>query len=182
MKTAKKQYGFSNKWSPETEANGFTQIPNILLTCQGSLGLTHGELVTLLQLMSFWFEHRSLVYPSIKRIAKRSSKGYSTTQRNLKSLEDKGFLKRRHVFGSSNRYDLATCAIRLHKHQSTCTQCVKGAQKRGVLISKVSTLPYSKTTEKEYQPKRPNNKTNVVFSGTSSMASLVSEHRYRGVR
>lgn len=182
MKTAKNEYGFSNKWSRETEANGFTQVPNILLTCQGKLCLTHGELVTLLQLMSFWFEHRGTVYPSIRRLAKRSSKGYSTTQRNLKSLEDKGFIKRRHVFGSSNRYDLTPCATKLHEHQSTCTQCVKVAQKRGVSISKVSTPPYSKTTEKEYPLKRPNNNTNVDFSGVSSTASLVAEHRYRGVR
>lgn len=181
MNTPKK-YGFSNKWSPETGANGFTQVPNILLTCQGSLHLTHGELVTLLQLMSFWFEHKSSVYPTIARLAKRSSKGYSTTQRNLKSLEDKGFIKRKHVFGSSNRYDLSPCAIRLHKHQGTCKQCLLSAQNRGVNISKRSRPPYSKTTEKEYLPKRPKNNTNKNFYGLSSLSELVVNHRYGGER
>ena len=182
MKTGKKEYGFSDKWSPETEANGYTQVPNILLTCQGSLRLSHGELVTLLQLLSFQFEHKSMVYPSIARLAKRSGKGYSTTQRNLKSLEDKGFIKRKHVFGSTNRYDLTPCAIRLHEHQSICTLCITSAQKRGVNILKVNRLPYSKTTKKEYHSKKLNNNTNRKNSGISALSELVAKHQYGGRR
>lgn len=180
MKSSNKEYGFSSKWSTETEACGFTQVPNILLTCQGSLRLKHGELVTLLQLMSFWFEHSSKVYPSISRLAKRSSKGYSTTQRHLKSLEEKGFINRKHVRGSSNRYDLVPCVIRLHEHQKTCTLCTKAVQKRGVHIVKVSKLPRSNTTNKEYPLKRLKNNTNSNFSGTSRLSDLLASHRYGG--
>ena len=180
MKSTNKEYGFSNKWSSETEASGFTQVPNILLTCQGQLGLTHAELVTLIQLISFWYEHGNKVYPSIARVAKRSHKGYSTTQRHLKSLEEKGFLKRRHVFGKSNVYDLKPCAVKLHGHQSTCELCIRSAHKRGLQILKVSRVPSSEMSKKEYLPKRQTNNTNEKFSGTSRLSDLLASHRYGG--
>ncbi|MDO8335266.1 MAG: helix-turn-helix domain-containing protein [Candidatus Saccharibacteria bacterium] len=175
-------YGFSEKWSPEISAYGFTQVPNILLTCQGSLGLKQVELVTLLQLMSFWFKHGGEVYPSILRLAKRSDKGYSTTQRNLKSLEDKGFIKRKQVVNSSNRYNLKPCVNKLYKHQKTCTACLEMSQKRGLPVVKMRTTLPLKTTKQEDSPKRLRKKTNGEFSKASSMADLIAQHRYGGVR
>lgn len=183
MKTSNRNSAptFAQKWSQETGANGFTQVPNILLTCHGSLGLSYGELVTLVQLMSFWFEHQSEVYPSISRIAKRSNKGYSTTQRHLKSLDDKGFIKRKYVFGETNRYDLKPCAIKLHQHQKVCNVCIQVSQKRGVPTVKVSRLPHSETTEKEYYSKRTKDKTNRKKSNMSAISGLLENHRYRSL-
>lgn len=175
----KNDHSFFNKWSPEIEAYGFTQVPNILLTCQGDLNLKHSELVALLQLMSFWFEHKSEVYPSIRRLARRSNKNYSTLQRNLKSLEKKGFIRRRHVMGSSDRYDLKPCAAILYKHQRSCSLCREIAQKREIAIVKVSSPSLTKTTNKEYPTKRLNKYTNNKHSKAASAFEIINS-RYFG--
>lgn len=175
-------YGFSDKWSPEISVHGFTQVPNILLTCQGSLELKHGELVTLLQLMSFWFKNGGEVYPSISRLAGRSNKGYSTTQRYLKSLEVKGFIERKQVINSSNRYNLKPCVNKLYKHQKSCSVCIEMSQKRGLPVVRTRTTLPLKPTKQEDSPKRLRKKTNGEFSKASSMADLIAQHRYGGVR
>lgn len=176
MSTQKKEYGFSNKWSHDTEANGFTQIPNVLLTCQGGLGISHSELVTLIQLISYWYKPDGDVNPSIATIARRANNGYSTTHRHLKSLEDKGFIKRIHRYGTSNRYDLKPCAIMLHRHQRSCELCIKISHKRGVKISKVSKVPSSKPIKKEYQQRRLNKNTPVLFSRPMRASDLLTDY------
>ncbi len=155
MKVENNNYKFAGKWSPEIGQYGFTQIPNLLFNCQGHLNLEDGELATLLQLLMFWFHHESRVYPSIATLAKASDKGYSTIQKRLKILEDKGFIKRHRKLGSSNTYDLTPCVACLYKHQKTCRglprrRSTLGAKTRHELTS------YSDT--KEYEAKRRNGK------------------------
>lgn len=155
MKADSKGYGFSGKWSPEIEQYGFTQIPNLLLACQGHLELKDGELTTLLQLLTFWFDHDGRVYPSIATLARFSDKGYSTVQKRLRVLEEKGFVKRRRKLGSSNTYDLTLCVIRLHKHQKVCE---KPLHRRSHLRVKMKRQPTSFMTNKEDETKRRNSK------------------------
>lgn len=181
MKSIEKEYSFSEKWEPELGVYGFTMVPNTLLTCQGSLGLKHGELVALLQLISFWFKHSGEVYPSISRLARRSGKGYSTTQRYLKSLEAKGFIERKQVFNSSNRYNLGPCVVKLYKHQKICTACIEISQKRGQPVVKTRTTSYPKPTKQEDQEKRPRKKTNRNLSKAVPITDLIANHRYRSV-
>ncbi|MBH2007297.1 helix-turn-helix domain-containing protein [Candidatus Saccharibacteria bacterium] len=155
MKTESNKYGFSGKWSPEIEQYGFTQVPNLLLSCQGHLGLKDGELTTLLQLLTFWFEHDGKVYPSIVTLARYPSKGYSTIQKRLKSLEEKGFIKRHRKLGSSNTYNMKLCARQLYEHQKVCKDLPR---RRSVSKVKVKYRPASYTTSKQYEPKRLNSK------------------------
>ena len=172
-----KNYSFAKKWSIETEANGFTQIPNILLTCHGNLGLSYAELVTLMQLISYWFEHKSQVYPSITTVANRSSKSYTTSQRHLKSLEKKGFIAAKHVFGEPNRYDLKLCAIKLHQHQNQCVTCLQTSQKRNVTITKSERSYPSNLTKKEYPKTRLKKNNRSRFSSYSPISELVENLR-----
>jgi len=171
MEADKNEYGFSGKWSPEIKAYGFTQVPNLLLVCQGHLGLTDGETITLLQLLTFWYRKESPVYPSISRITKRSKKGYTTTQRRLKSLEDKGFIERKRVEGMSTRYDLRPCVVRLYQHQKMCEEL---SQKRDSSGIKVTKAPLSKTTDEEYETPRRLYKNNVQHF------SEIAQSRYGG--
>lgn len=139
---------FTDKWTPEIAAHNFTQVPNLLIQCHGHLGLTDGELITLIQLLKFWYHKNGRIFPSIEKLASYSGNGYSTVQRRLKSLEGKGFLKRRHRYGTSNDYDLVYLRQKLYKHQKVCPVI---SQKRGVSVSILRTSPSSIPTDKEYE-------------------------------
>jgi predicted transcriptional regulator len=166
------EYGFAGKWSPEIKAHGFTQVPNLLLVCQGHLGLTDGEMITLLQLFTFWYRKNSPVYPSINRVTKRSKKGYSTTQRRLKSLEDKGFIERKRKQGKSTRYDLLPCVRRLYQHQK---ECKDNSRKRESLVVNVTRVPYSKPTNEEYEAERKR-----IYKKNVQLFSEIAKSRYGG--
>lgn len=181
MKSANTNYGFSNKWSAETEHYGFTQVPNILITCQAELGLNSGELVTLIQLVSFWFHHEAKVFPSISLLAKRSGKGYSTTQRYLKSLEVKGFIQRKHVVNRSNDYNLFPCAIKLHMHQKRCESCNMGARKRGARVTKGAGSRISKTANKEYKTKRLKENSNLRNQQAQNISEIITRNSLGGL-
>jgi len=172
MENPDNEYGFIGKWTPEIKVHGFTQVPNLLLVCQGHLGLTDGEMITLLQLLTFWYRKNSPVYPSINRVTKRSKKGYSTTQRRLKSLEDKGFIERERKQGKSTRYDLRPCVMRLYQHQKVCKE---RSRKRDSLVVKVTRVPSSKPTYEEYETERKQ-----IYEKTVQPFSEIVNSRYRG--
>lgn len=167
-----KEYSFSSKWSPEINEYGFTQVPNLLLVCQGHLGLTDGEVITLLQLLTFWYRKDTPVFPSINRVTRRSHKGYSTTQRRLKSLAEKGFIERERKKGTSTRYDLRPCVTKLYLHQKVCKEI---SQKRDSLNVKVTKQPTSKATYKEYEALRKRKYKN----NTQSVGEILYAHHRR---
>lgn len=169
---ANSDHSFINKWSPEIEQFGFTQIPNQLITCQSQLNLHDGELVTLVQLTKFWFSKKGKVYPAINTLASYTGKGYTTVQKRLKALEDKGFIRRRRNSGTSSNYDLSPLVIVLYQHQKTCLVCRK--MSRGVTV-KTHKVPYSKPTYKEDEPIRQKSKNNI-----SKVSDLIG-HRYEAL-
>lgn len=144
-------YSFEEKWSPEIAIYNFTQVPNLLLACQGHLGLKDGELITLIHLFTYWFGHDSRIYPSIETLCRFSQNGYSTVQRRLRILEQKEFLKRRHQFGTSNTYDIIPCVIKLHKHQKVCPN---PPRKQGEYRIRNDRSVPSILINKEYEAKR----------------------------
>jgi DNA-binding MarR family transcriptional regulator len=115
------RYAFTSKWSSEIGQFNFTQVPNILLACQGHLNITDGELLTLIHLQSFRFRADSVVFPSISTLAKFSHKHFTTVQKRLRVLEEKGFIERKHIQGTSNRYNLEPCIRKLEAHVNVCT-------------------------------------------------------------
>ena len=164
MEDEYKDYSFTGKWSPEITKYNFTQIPNMLIVCQGHLGLTDGELIALVQLMKFWFSHNSSVFPGIKTLAGYSNKGYSTIQKRLVSLEEKGFLKRQPTWGFSSTYDLKYCANKLYQHTKKCDTPL---QKRAVRVTKVTRGVPSKPTNEEYTLKKLN------FKNTNNVGNIL---------
>ena len=146
---------FAQKWSPEVEQYGFTQLPNLLICCQGHLMVTDNELVTLIQLLSFWYAHDGQVFPSIETLAGYSNKGYSTIQKRLPNLEAKGFIKRIYVNGKTSLYDVRPCVIKLYKHQRVCPHPPKKREEYG---SNTREPPPSNMKDKEYYVKRKLNK------------------------
>ncbi len=155
MYPEQEQYAFANKWTQEIAEHNFTQVPNLLLSCQGHLKIKDGELLTLLHLLTFQFSSKSQIYPTITTLTKFSHKGYSTVQRRLRELEKKGFVNRRHRFGTSNYYDLTPCVEKLLYHTRTCA-----GTKRGEFSEKVRTIPPSFLINKEDETLNIRNKEN----------------------
>ena len=139
---------FKDKWSPEISVYGFTQIPNLLIECQGHLGISNGELVTLLQLLKFWYEKNSRVYPSIETLCKYSGNGYSTVQKRLTRMEEKGFISKLSRNCTSNEYQFTPLLQKMYKHQATCSGTPR---KQGEYWDdlKHTPSPYYKTEEYE---------------------------------
>lgn len=168
-------HSFTKTWSPEIERFGFTQIPNQLITCQGRLGLHDGELVTLIQLAKFRFGKKGKVYPAINTLASYTGKSYTTVQKRLKALEEKGFIRRKRNSGTSSNYDLSPLAAILYQHQKTCVFCPK--MSRGVFV-KVNTVPYSKPTYKEDQTRIPHSSLKNNVSNLRELAKNRLEAYY----
>lgn len=151
---------FEKKWSPEIAKYGFTQIPNLLINCQGHLEITDNELVTLIQLISFWFNHDGQIYPSIARLSKYSLKGYSTIQARLKKLHSKDLIKIVPNIGNTNHYDIVPFINKLYEHQKSCKD---PPYKQVGDNSDMSSPPSLFLRNKEYEPKRKfNNKTESI--------------------
>ncbi len=144
-------FKFNQKWSPEVATFSFTQVPNLLLTCQGHLKITDGELLTLIHLQTFWFSADSQIFPSITTLARFSHKSYATVQKRLRDLESKGFVRRRHYPGYSNRYDMEPCIRKLTEHSRTCPDLAKKLRDR---IEKTTRVPSSISRNEEYEARR----------------------------
>lgn len=158
-------YNFSDKWSADIEEFNFTQVPNLLLGCQGHLHLTDGELLTLIHLQTFWYSNGSRIFPSITTLTKFSHKGYSTIQARLMKLEKKGFIKRSHTRGTSNTYSLTPCVERLNRHIQVCKN---PPRKQGEQLVKVGRVAPSFLMTKEYEALTRPTLTNTLQEGTSA--------------
>lgn len=162
-------YGFTGKWSKEIEEYGFTQIPNLLLHCHGHLGLTDGEMITLIHLLIFRFHEDSKVYPSILTLAGFSLKGYSTIQKRLKDLEDKGFIERIQRYYTSNIFNLEPCVIKLMEHHRICENLPR---KRAFAIQNLESLDLSFLGNKEYEFLKRRNLEDIGISTSTSSSTL----------
>jgi DNA-binding transcriptional MocR family regulator len=149
-----RQSSFNNKWGDDLQALGYTAVPNCLLTCQAQLGIASCELNILLQVLSFKFDTRH-PFPSLRAISKQTGLAVNTIRRNLRSLENKGMIKRLYRTGDTNLYDIEPL-IRLLEDHPYC----KGVQKRSSLPPRVYAQPRPETDAKEDLLQiTPNNKT-----------------------
>ncbi|MFK5912931.1 MAG: helix-turn-helix domain-containing protein [Woeseiaceae bacterium] len=98
-------------------------IPNILIERQQALGINPVEMNILLILIKHWWQKDKIPYPSKKVIAEIIGKDVSTVQRHVRTLEEKGILKRNARFNSkntgggqsSNGYDLSDLVKKVAK-------------------------------------------------------------------
>lgn len=105
----------AEKWGMEVAENGFAQLPNYLILLNQFVDadskLSPVELITLIQIASAWWEKDKLPFPSIRTLAIRSGVSERQMHRTIRTLEDKGLLKRvkkkENSIMSSNSYDLS---------------------------------------------------------------------------
>lgn len=98
------------KWGKATVAAGWTLLPNILLERQAVLGIKPTQLNILLVILKHWWEADTLPFPEMNTIAKMIGVSRSAVQRNIRSLEQLGFIQRIERKSSnggnrSNQYD-----------------------------------------------------------------------------
>jgi DNA-binding MarR family transcriptional regulator len=166
------KHQFYKKWSIDIDQYNFTQVPNILLSCQGHLKLTDGEILTLIHLLTFWFSNESRVYPTITTLRKFSHKSYPTIQKRLRRLEEKGFVKRKHRLGTSNTYDLTMCVKMLQEH---IKQCPSEHRKQSYYYLLNYESPPSITINKEYEAKRADRSKTENVKGEAENDSILRQ-------
>ncbi len=110
----------SKRWGKEVISEGWTAIPNTLIERQQALKLSPTEMNILLVLLKYWWEDNKSPFPSKKTIADYINRDISTVRKTMKSLEDKGLIKREARFyekggQSSNSYDLSGLVKNLKK-------------------------------------------------------------------
>jgi hypothetical protein len=95
--------------------NGFLGVPTTFLEYYAQIGLSTGEAMFFLHLMSFkWTEDAP--FPSYKTLSKRMGTSDEMVRLYAKHLEDKGLLVRVFRKGRSNAFDLTPLsAVLLNK-------------------------------------------------------------------
>lgn len=101
------------KWKGALD-DGFLAVPNILIKKQAALKISPSELVTLLNLMVFWWRADELPFPGTTVIAKRMGVTSRTVERNLSELAERGLIKKITVQGR-RFYDLTGLVTRLEQ-------------------------------------------------------------------
>ena len=152
------QPSFADKWTPAIASKGFCGVPNCLLFCQANIGLTGEELAVLLGILVYRFglEHP---FPAVETIARNTGKAHQTIRTNIRSMDNKGLLKRVQRSGKSSEYDVAPLMHKLEHHV-----CINPIQKQTGVYSNFDRPPYSFSSTKEDYPKRRINNTNDGFS------------------
>ena len=84
--TADKNKAVARRWGAKTADAGWTAVPNVLLYNVDKLGLSGGELVTLLNILSHWREAGKYPYVAKSNLANRMGKDPRTIQTHLKNL------------------------------------------------------------------------------------------------
>ncbi len=113
------EYEFSKKWSLRVSVDGYTQIPNLLITEAGVLGLKPNEFMLLACLIKHAWT-ADAPFPSHATLCKYMGIKETQLKRIIIQLEVKGFLKR--ISGgqrATNRYDLKPLLARLEEASKT---------------------------------------------------------------
>lgn len=100
------------KWGAVAE-EGYQAVPHALFRYQEQLHLSNGELVTLLNILDFWWEANKNPFPGASALAKRMNTNPRSVQRHLKALSDKGFAIRERGTDEKRRFRLDGLVNRL---------------------------------------------------------------------
>lgn len=92
---------------------GYQAVPHSLFRYQAQLELTNGELVTLLNILDFWYTVENTPFPGVSALAKRMGTDPRSVQRHLKSLHEKGYAVRERGTDEKRRFRLDGLVKRL---------------------------------------------------------------------
>jgi len=106
------------KWGKAVMKLGFSILPSLIFRAQQRLRLNPTQLVILLQLTDYWWDHGRKPFPSKATLSERVGLSPRHTQRLIAELETAGLVKRierhaKHRGKLSNEYDLSGLVARL---------------------------------------------------------------------
>lgn len=97
--------GIWDKWG-YAAYRGYQAVPHDLFRFQAQLKLGNGELVTLLNILDFWWEAGKYPFPGVGALAKRMDTTERSVQRHLKTLQDLGYAVRERGDDEKRRFNL----------------------------------------------------------------------------
>lgn len=100
------------KWG-KAAYRGYQAVPHDLFKFQAQLDLSNGELVTLLNILDFWWEADNRPFPGVTVLAKRMNTNPRSVQRHLKCLEEKKYAVRERGDDEKRRFNLDGLVTRL---------------------------------------------------------------------
>ena len=92
------------KWGTDLWSSGWTGIPTVILHRQKALKLTPLDVNVLLHLVSYWWDHDRLPFPSKNTIAECIGRSARTVGRSLEKMSDQGILERHLRRGQTTKY------------------------------------------------------------------------------
>lgn len=105
---------FATKWSKDIETYGFAQVPHVLLRGLTST-LTPSEFMVLIELIMIYNYKGEAPYVSVGTLSLYTGMAKNTVRRQLRNLEAKRFIQRRHRTGQTNEYELEPLILQLNK-------------------------------------------------------------------
>lgn len=103
-----------SKWGPAAY-RGYQAVPHDLFKFQAQLNLSNGELVTLLNILDFWWEAGKHPFPGVSALAKRMDTTERSVQRHLKKLQSLGYAVRERGNDEKRRFNLNGLIVKLTK-------------------------------------------------------------------
>jgi biotin operon repressor len=136
------------KWGPAVMKLGYSMIPSMIFWAQARLNLSPTQLVLLLHLADFWWDHDKMPFPSKAELATRMGLTERQIQRHMAQLEADGFIKRNpryHYKGGqqNNEYNLDGLVKKLKKLEPEFTKLKQEKQetkKKAKALTKVGGL------------------------------------------
>lgn len=132
---------FERKWGKVVEKAKFTVLPALLLRAQGRLGITPVQLAILVQIIDYWWSPERWPWASYGELSDRLNIGEKVIQRNLKALEDRGYVKRitriQNHRRRANGYDLQGLIDKLNKLAPefiAAQEAARKAEKKGASL------------------------------------------------
>jgi predicted transcriptional regulator len=101
-----------DKWGYAAH-RGYQAVPHDLFRFQAQLKLSNGELVTLLNILDFWWEAGKHPFPGVFALAKRMDTTERSIQRHLKTLHDLGYAVRERGNDEKRRFNLGGLVAKL---------------------------------------------------------------------
>ena len=92
---AKKAISSTEKiWGKKVMGHGYTGVPSLLIRSQARLGLSSTQMTIILQLLDYYFDKTRPPFPTKKQLSDRTGLNPKTIQKNVKALEEAGYIQR----------------------------------------------------------------------------------------
>ena len=109
------QRNLATRWTPALAATGFTPVVDGFLNHYGEIGITSGQAMFLIHLMSYkWTD--GMPYPSFTTIAEKMGVSDTSVRAYARKLEQCGLLRRVERPGRTTTFDLTPLFQKLEEH------------------------------------------------------------------